>query len=76
MLFYSVVERYFNMGCGQYLRDFRRDYNIQKTEAHRKRLIERKVDKERKEDKVVVQSIKDDESPGKENSHRFLVAFW
>lgn len=74
LLFHSVVERYFNMGCGQYLRNFRREYNIQKTEAHRKRVIERKTNKDRKEEKVAMESIKEDNSQCKENSHRFLVA--
>lgn len=73
-LFHSVVDRYYNMGCGQYLRDFHRDYNIQKTEAHRKRVIERKTNKERKEEKVTVESIRTDDSTSKINSHRFLVA--
>ena len=28
LLFNSIVERYYNMGCHQYLRNFQRDYNI------------------------------------------------
>ena len=51
LLFNSIVERYYNMGCRQYLRDFQRDYNIQKTEAHRKKVTERKTKRELKEDK-------------------------
>ncbi len=74
LLFHRIVEKYYNMGCGQYLRDFQRDYNIQKTEAHRKRVIERKTKKDLKEDKVTLESIRSDKSTNKENSHRFLSA--
>ena len=37
----DVVERYFKMGADQFLRDFRRDNQIQRTEAHRKRVAEK-----------------------------------
>ena len=74
LLFHCVVERYLNTGCGQYLRDFRRDYNIQKTEAHRKRVVERKATKEKKDEKVKMESITSDRSQNKEYLHRFLLA--
>ena len=40
-IFDDVVERYFKMGAGQFLRDFQRDYQIKRTEAHRKRVAEK-----------------------------------
>lgn len=48
LLLNSMVEWYYNMGCGHYLRDFCTDYNIQKTEAHQKRVIEKKNKKDLK----------------------------
>ena len=34
-IFYDVVERYFKVGAGQFLCDFRRDNQIQRTEAQK-----------------------------------------
>ena len=73
-LFHEVIEKYFRMGCGQYLRDFRRDHNIQKTEAHRKKVVERKMVKDRKDDKVTITQMSMDTSVNKEDSHHLLVS--
>ncbi len=63
------------MGAGQYIRDFfRRDHNIQKTEAHRKTVQERKLVKERVADKVTLEAFKKDTSHQKQDSHNLLVA--
>jgi ATP-dependent DNA helicase PIF1 len=69
-----IIDKFFKMGAGQYIRDFRRDHNIQKTEAHRKRVQERKLVKERVADKVTLEAIKQDTSHQKQDSHNLLIA--
>ena len=61
-LFCQAVDKYFHMGCGQFLRDFKRDHNVKKTEAHHKRVVERKAAKQQKDDKIM------------EGNHRRLYA--
>ena len=39
-----------------------RDHNINQTEAHRKRVVERKAAKQQKDDKVTIQSLSEDQS--------------
>jgi hypothetical protein len=46
------------MGAGQYIRDFRRDYNVDKTEAHRKRVQEKKIVKDRLSGKVSFEPVR------------------
>lgn len=70
----DVVDKFFKMGAGQYIRDFRRDFNVEKTEAHRKRVQEKKLVRERVADKITLQVIKDDNSEQKQDSHNLLVA--
>ena len=41
-IYKDVVTRYLKMGAGQFLRDFRRDYHIKKSLAHRKSLMLKK----------------------------------
>ena len=41
-LFKDVVTRYIKMGVAEFLRQFRRDSKLQKTEAHRKKVVEKK----------------------------------
>ena len=41
-LFENVVTRYVKMGVTEFLRQFRRDSKLQKTEAHRKKVAEKK----------------------------------
>lgn len=40
-LFFGVVSRYMNMAGAQFLRDFRRETKLKKTEAHRKKILVR-----------------------------------
>ena len=40
-LFFGVVSRYTNMAGAQFLRDFRRETKLKKTEAHRKKILVR-----------------------------------
>lgn len=41
-LYDDVITRYVKMGVCEFLRDFRRDFKLQKTEAHRKRLLKKR----------------------------------
>ena len=72
-LFNDVVTRYVKMGVGEFLREFRRDFMLQKTEAHRKKVVEKKKKKDLVSSKVTVESIKKDTSVNKGNSHRRLM---
>lgn len=55
------------------MREFRRDFKLQKTEAHRKKVVEKKKKKDLVSSKVTVESIKKDTSVNKGNSHRRLM---
>ena len=41
-LYKDIVTRYVKMGVGEFLRDFRRDFKLQKTEAHHKKVVEKR----------------------------------
>jgi len=64
-IFDDVVERYFRMGAGQFLCDFRRDNQIRCTEAHRKRMAEKVKKDDAKKSKITNQEVKEDQSKGK-----------
>ena len=70
-LFNDVVTYYVKMGVGEFLREFRRDFKLQKTEAHRKKVVEKKKKKKKKKDlvssKITVESINKDTSVNKGN---------
>ena len=65
-LFKQVVTRYLKMGIGEFLREFRTDFKLEKTEAHRKKIVEKKRKKDLISSKVTLQSIKEDRSSNKE----------
>ena len=48
----SVVERYIHMGTAQYLRDFRRTYELKKSAELRKRVLQRQKKNQEKTDSV------------------------
>ena len=73
-LYAEVAVRYFKMGAGQFLRDFRRDFRLKKAMAHRKALLARKEKAEELRQKVDLAEIKKDKSPNKKSSHVRLVA--
>ena len=73
-IFKEVITRYFRMGAGQFLRDFRRDYHLKKSLAHRKSLMVRKEKARRREMKVKLVHISHDKSPRKKVSHTKLLA--
>lgn len=52
MIFASVIKRYVHMGTAQYLRDFRRSYDLKKTAELRKRVLQRQKKNEEKTDSV------------------------
>ena len=41
-IYSDVITRYLKMGAGQFLQDFRRDYHLKKSVAHRKSLMSKK----------------------------------
>ena len=52
MIFVSVIERYINMGTAQYLRDFRRSYDLKKSAELRKRVLQKQQKNQEKSDSV------------------------
>lgn len=74
LIYKDVTERYTKMGAGQFLCDFRRDFQIKKSTAHRKAVMERKEKARQKQMKVNLPEIRQDRSHGKEVSHTRLVA--
>lgn len=52
MIFASVIKRYVHMGTAQYLRDFRRSYDLKKTAELRKRVLQRQKKNDEKTDSV------------------------
>ena len=70
-IYKDVISRYLKMGAGQFLRDFRRDYHIKKSLAHRKLLTSR-LEKARKCQMKV--HLTQDRSYGKRSSHIRLLA--
>ena len=52
MIFISVIERYINMGTAQYLRDFRRSYDLKKSAELRKRVLQKQQKNQEKSDSV------------------------
>ena len=72
-LYLEIIERYMKMGAGQFLRDFRRDYHLKKSLAHRKAVLQRKEKANEKKMKVKVSEIEQDRSPGKKISHARLL---
>ena len=64
-LYREVVLRYFRMGAGQFLRNFRKDYQLQKTLAHRKSILQKKEKANKKKLKVPIPQIEHDASKDK-----------
>lgn len=63
-----------NMAGAQFLRNFRRDMQLQKTEAHRKKVIVKSKQQELKGGKVDVDTILNDNSNMRQTSHILLKA--
>ena len=69
-----MVIRYFKLGAGQFLRDFRREFHLKKAMAHRKAVLEKKMRAEEKSRKVEISDLENDRSSNKSTSHLRLVA--
>jgi hypothetical protein len=61
------------MGAGQFLRDFRRDFHIKKSLAHRAAVLQKKKKGEEKRLKVQIPEIEQDRSKGKKVSNMRLL---
>jgi hypothetical protein len=57
------------MGAGQFFRDYRRAYYIQKSMAHRKVVLQRKEKAKKRKMKVLLKQIEEDKSVCKRRSH-------
>lgn len=73
-IYEDVIERYMNMAGAQFLRNFRRDTQLQKTEAHRKKVLLKSKKQELKGGKVDVDTILNDNSNMRQTSHILLKA--
>ena len=73
-IYSDVITRYLKMGAGQFLRDFRRDYHLKKSLAHRKSLISKKEKARKGRMKVHLAQIEQDRSERKRSSHIRLLA--
>ena len=60
--------RYLRMGAGQFLRDFRKGYQLKKSLAHRKAVLQKKEKADTKKMKVHIPQI-EDKSRNKQLSH-------
>ena len=63
------------MATCQFLRDFRRAYNLKKTAEHRKRVLQRKQVAAQCNDHAKFANILEDRSTGKQISHNHLYSF-
>lgn len=72
-MYQEMVCRYLNMGTKQFLKDLRRQQDIQKTAAHRHNIMMRQKKKEKKDTKVALEVMRADCSPGRVTSHRKLM---
>ena len=73
-LYKLATQKYFKMGAGQYLRDFRRDFEWKKSEAHREKVLMKSQKKALQTDKINIDDIRADDSANKSKSHNMLVA--
>ncbi|XP_074624326.1 uncharacterized protein LOC141882238 [Acropora palmata] len=72
----SVIEGYLHMGTAQYLRDFRRNFEIKKSAELRKRVLQRQKKNQEKSDSVAFEEILKDHSPGKVSSPSVFYISW
>ena len=72
-LFGELITIYVKMGVSEFWLEFRRDFRLQKTEAHRKKVVEKQKKKDLLSSKVTLESIKVENSTNKKNSHSHLL---
>ena len=63
------------MGACQFLRDFRRSFQLKKSSEHRKRVLQRQQAAAERMDAPSFATIQDDKSPMKRTSHISLMAY-
>lgn len=68
-LFNEIVTRYLRMGAGQFLRNFRKDYQLKKSLAHRKAVLQKTEKAKAKKMKLHIPLMEQDKSKGKQLSH-------
>ena len=73
-MLHEMVCRYINMGTKQFLKDFRRERDVQKTAAHRLNILMKKKKKERQEAKISMEEMRADSTHGRITSHKRLAA--
>ena len=73
-IYCDAITRYLKMGAGQFLRDFRRDYHLKKSLAHRKTLMPKKEKARKSRMKLHLAQIEQDRSERKRSSHICLLA--
>ena len=73
-VFDEIVQKYFKMGTGEFLRDFRREVHFEKSEAHRQKVRMRVAKKSLLADHLSIEDIKADQTPCKMKSHSALKA--
>ena len=66
-VFQEMARRYINMGTKQFLKDLRREQQINKTVAYRQMVMMRKQKKERKDAKVTLDKIRSDRQSREDN---------
>ena len=71
-LFTEVVQRYTNVGANQFVKDFRRQWQVKKAMAHRQMVMARKDKQVQKDAKVPLEKVIQDNSCHKEVSHNQL----
>jgi hypothetical protein len=73
-IYEDIIEHYMNMAGAQFLRNFRRDMQLKKTEAHRKKVLLKTKKQELKGGKVDIDTILNDNSNMRETLHILLKA--
>ena len=68
-MYLEIITRYMRMGAGQFLRDYRRDYRIQRSSALRKAVLQRNEKAKERKMKVSLKEIEVDKSVGKRCLH-------
>ncbi|XP_070556108.1 uncharacterized protein [Ptychodera flava] len=70
----DIVHRYVNMGAGQFLRDQRCHMKLKKTEAHRRKIMQRDQKSNERNAKMDIETLKKDHSDGKCVTHAMIAA--
>ena len=63
-MYLEIITRYMRMGTGQFLRDYRRDYRIQRSSALRKAVLQRSEKAKERKMKVSMKEIEVDKVLG------------